>query len=166
MTIRSNALDVNLKGTHSFDNQIDYAFDFRFREIKGTQTSDFGDIVDDETGFRVFLKMFGTIDNPNFAWDKEAKREEKEEQRKQAKDDLKSALKTGFGINKKDSTINELKSATPLEEKIIMDFGNNTDEDEFDSKQKEKKKNALQRKIEQWKKENEEEKPNNEFELE
>src|SRR5690554_7069158 len=107
MTIRSNALDVNLEGTHSFENEIDYSFDFRFREIKGTRNSEFGDVVDDGTGFRVFLKMFGTIDNPSFAWDKEAKKAVKEEQREQAKDDLKSALKTGFGINKKDTTRSE-----------------------------------------------------------
>lgn len=165
MTIRSNALDVNLEGTHSFENEIDYSFDFRFREIKGTRNSEFGDVVDDGTGFRVFLKMFGTIDNPSFAWDKEAKKAVKEEQREQAKDDLKSALKTGFGINKKDTTITELKTDAPKEEKIIMDFGKGNDEDDLDPAQKKKKKNALQRKIEQWKKENEEEKSKSEFEV-
>lgn len=165
MTIHSNAIDLNLEGTHSFENDIDYSFDFRFREIKGSQNSQFGDVVDDGTGFRIFLKMFGTIDNPSFTWDKEAKKAVKEEQREQAKDDLKSALKTGFGINKKDTTITELKTDAPKEEKIIMDFGKGNDEDDLDPAQKKKKKNALQRKIDQWKKENEEEKPQSEFEF-
>ncbi|HLV41223.1 MAG TPA: AsmA-like C-terminal region-containing protein [Brumimicrobium sp.] len=165
MTIRSNALDVNLEGTHSFENEIDYSFDFRFREIKGTNSSQFGDVVDDGTGFRIFLKMYGTIDSPNFAWDKEAKKALKEEQREKAKDDFKSALKTGFGINKKDTSINALESDKPREEKVIMDFGKDGEDDEFDSNQKKKKKNALQRKIDQWKKENEEEKSKSEFEV-
>jgi len=165
MTIQSNALDVNLEGTHSFNNEIDYSFDFRFREIKGSQNSQFGDVVDDGTGFRIFLKMYGTIDRPLFAWDKEAKKAVKEEQRDQAKDDFKSALKTGFGINKKDTSINALKSDVKQEEKVIMDFGKGDPEDDLDPEQKKKKKNALQRKIEQWKKENEEEKSKSEFEV-
>ncbi|PWH85304.1 AsmA-like C-terminal region-containing protein [Brumimicrobium oceani] len=164
MAINSNALDVNLSGTHSFENVIDYSFDFRFREIKGMENSEFGDIVDDGTGFRVFLKMSGTIENPKFSWDKEAKKEVKEEQREQAKEDLKSALKTGFGINKKDSTIRDLKEKEKQEEKIIMDFGKDTLQDEFSPANKKKKKNALQRKIDAWKKENEKEKPT--FEIE
>lgn len=159
MTINSNALDVNLSGTHSFDNDIDYSFDFRFREIKGSQSSEFGDIIDDGTGFRIFLRMFGTIDVPKFSWDKEAKKAVKEEQREQAKEDLKSALKTGFGFNKKDSTIRDLKTKEAQEEKVIMDFGKETEEDEFSPENKKKKKNALQRKIDAWKKENEEGKP-------
>lgn len=159
MTINSNALDVNLSGTHSFENDIDYSLDFRFRELKGSQSSEFGDIIDDGTGFRVFLRMYGTIDYPKFSWDKEAKKAVKEEQMDQAKDDFKSALKSGFGINKKDSTINTLKDKGKQEEKVIMDFGKETDEDEFSPETKKKKKSALQKKIDSWKKENEKEKP-------
>jgi hypothetical protein len=159
MMINSNALDVTLSGTHSFENAIDYSFDFRFREIKGSKNSEFGDVVDDGTGFRVFLKMFGTIDEPQFSWDKGAKKAVKEEQREQAKEDLKSALKTGFGINKKDTTVQDLKAKEIREEKVIMDFGNDTLQDEFSPETKQKKKNALQRKIDAWKKENEKEEP-------
>lgn len=165
MTIRSNALDVNLSGTHSFDNEIDYSFDFRFRELKGTKNSEFGDVVDDGTGFKVFLKMFGTIDNPQFSWDKAAKEAEKKEQREQAKEDLKSALKTGFGINKKDTTVQIIKAEEEREEKVIMEFDQDTLKEEFTPKKKEKKKNALQRKIDKWKKENEEEEKEPVFEL-
>ena len=163
MSINSNALDINLTGTHTFNNEIDYSFDFRFREIKGVQSSEFGDIIDDGTGFRVFLRMFGTIDEPSFSWDKKAKKVVKEEQREQAKQDLKSALKTGFGINKKDSTVLDLKVLEKQEEKIIMDFGKDSIQDEFSPETKKKKKNALQRKIDAWKKENEKEKSKFEF---
>jgi hypothetical protein len=166
MTISSNALDVNVEGAHSFDNKIDYSFDFRFRQIKGNQQSKYGDIIDDETGFRIFLKMFGTIDNPKFEWDKQAQKAQRKEKREQGKEGFKSALKTGFGINKNDTTIQELKEEKPLEEKVIMDFGNDTLQDEFDPGKKEKKKSKLKQKMEQWKKENEEEKSEEEFEFE
>lgn len=157
MDIRSNALDVSLEGTHSFNNDIDYAFNFRFREIKGDAKSDFGDIVDDGTGFRVFLKMYGNLNSPQFSWDREAKRTETQERREQAKDDFKSAIKTGFGINKGDSTIQRLEQNQPKEDRVIMEF----EEDKKEEEQEEKKKKGI---FSRWEKENEKPKP--EFEIE
>lgn len=155
MTIKSNALDLTLSGTHTFDNDIDYAFNFRFREIKGGQQSEFGDVVDDGTGFRIFLRMFGNIDAPQFSWDKDAKKALQQERTEQSKDDFKSALKTGFGINKKDTSIQRLEDQKRREETIIMDFEEPTIEAE-----PEKEKKGLGKKIDKWKKEKEkEEKP-------
>lgn len=165
MTIRSNAMDVTLKGTHSFDNAVDYSFSFRFREIKQQGSSEFGEIIDDGTGVKIFLRMTGTIDNPVFVWDKEAFKQERKEQREEAKDDFKSALKTGFGINKKDTTIQELQEEKHREEQLIMDFNNDSIVEEFDEEQKRKKKSALQRKIEKWKKENKEGEKKETFEI-
>lgn len=76
------------------------------------------------------------------------------------------ALKTGFGIHKNDTTVQEIKEEETPEEKVIMDFGNDTLQDEFDPGKKEKKKSKLKQKMEQWKKENEEEKSEEEFEFE
>lgn len=152
MVIKSNALDLTLEGTHTFDNDIDYRFNFRFREIKGGKQSEFGDVVDDGTGFRIFLRMFGNIDNPQFSWDKEAKQALKQERTEQSKEDFKSALKTGFGINKNDSTIQELESQKKREETIIMEFEEPKVEEE-----PEKEKKGLGKKIDKWKKEKEEE---------
>ncbi|PKR79746.1 hypothetical protein CW751_13555 [Brumimicrobium salinarum] len=164
MKVKSNALDFSLEGTHSFKNEIDYSFNFRFRELKGNKTSEFGDIKDDGTGFKIFLKMFGTIDNPKFSWDKEAQQIEKQVNKEKAKKDLKSALKTGFGINKKDSTVQEITPKNEEKEDVIMDFGHE-DEKDFEPEQKKKKKNALQRKIDQWKKENQEEEKEPDFQF-
>ena len=158
MTIKSNALDVNIEGTHTFDNDINYSLSFRLRQIIGAKQSEFGDVLDDGTGLRIYLKMFGNIDTPSFQWDKDAKKEDQREQKEQAKDDFKSALKKGFGINKKDSTISTLEDDKRIkEEKVIIDFGN--DENEVEE-EKEKKKKGL---FDKWKKENEKPKP--EFEI-
>jgi hypothetical protein len=165
MTIRSNALDVTLSGTHSFDNHVDYSFSFRFREIKGEQTSEFGEIVDDGSGLKIFLRMTGTVDEPIFAWDKAAQQEERTQQKEEAKEDFKSALKSGFGINKKDTTIEEIEPKTHREEKLIMDFDRDSLQQEFSEEEKKKKKNALQLRIDQWKKENAESKSKETFEI-
>jgi hypothetical protein len=165
MTIRSNALDVTLSGTHTFDNNVNYSFAFRFREIKGGQSSEFGDVIDDGTGMKVYLRMTGSIEDPTFSWDKEAMKKEKLEQREEAKENFKSALKTGFGINKNDSTVQELKGEEHKEEKLIMEFNNDSIASEFTDEEKKKKKSALQKRIEKWKNENKEGEPTETFEI-
>ena len=155
MKIRSNALDVNLSGTHSFENQIDYSFDFRFREIKTSGSdSEFGEVIDDGTGFRIYLRMHGNLENPVFEWDKEAMKADKEAKREEAKEDFKSLLKSGFGINQKDTTIQEYKKESLPKEKVLMEFNKDSIEEEFSPEEKKKRKTKLQLQIEKWKEEN------------
>jgi len=158
MSIVSNALDLNVSGKHSFENEIDYSFDFRFREVKGkTSTSEFGDIVDDETGFKVYLKMKGTVDNPIFEWDKEQRKQDQKEKREAARDEFKSVIKTGFGVHKNDSSIQRIETQVQPSEKLIMNFDTDSTENAFDPEEKQKRKSKLKLKIEQWKKETEKE---------
>jgi hypothetical protein len=166
MSIESNALDVNLKGTHAFDNTIDYSFDFRFRELKGNSgNSEFGEIIDDGTGMNIYLKMYGNLANPVFEWDKEARKADKQAQREEAKEDFKSVLKTGFGVNKKDSTVQEYEKEEHPTEKVYMDFSNDSIQEEFNPENKQKKKSKLQQKIDKWKEENKKEDSKVEFDF-
>ena len=156
MIIQSNALDVYVSGEHSFDNEIDYHFDFRFREIKGkNRNTEFGEVVDDGTGFRVYLRMFGNLDDPSFAWDKEAKKKDREEKRKEEINTAKSILKTGFGINRKDTTILEYQEQKGPKEEITLSFPSDTINELEEEPQKEKSK--IQLRWEKMKKENEKE---------
>lgn len=148
MQIRSNALNVNVMGAHTFTNKIDYHFDFRFNDLKENKTSSYGDIVDDKSGFRVFLHLFGTVEKPKFSWDKAASEVAAQQKRKDAKNDFKSALKKGFGIGKKDSSISTLSTkTTQREDRVIMGFEKQPEH----APKKEKK--GLEQKIFQWKKE-------------
>ena len=99
---------MNVSGTHTFDNDIDYRFDFKFRDLKeSNQDSEFGKIIDDGTGFRMFLKMHGSLENPILEWDKEQKKKSAQEYREQEKKQIKEMLKTEFGAFKNDSTVEE-----------------------------------------------------------
>ncbi|MBK7946299.1 MAG: hypothetical protein IPJ85_13770, partial [Flavobacteriales bacterium] len=58
MEVRSNALDIELAGTHWFDDRIDHRINFRLSDLfrLGKPTKDeFGPIADDGTGMRMFL---------------------------------------------------------------------------------------------------------------
>ena len=108
MFISSSVLDMNVSGTHTFDNDIDYRFDFKFRDLKeSNQNSEFGEIIDDGTGFKMFLKMYGPLDNPILEWDKEQKKKSAQEYRQEEKKQIKEMLKTEFGAFKNDSTVEE-----------------------------------------------------------
>ncbi|MES2798785.1 MAG: AsmA-like C-terminal region-containing protein [Bacteroidota bacterium] len=160
MSIHSNALDIEAKGTHSFDNKINYGFVFRFRDLKEKETtSEFGEVIDDETGFKVFMKMYGTIDKPIIEWDSEAKKESKKESIEQEKQDIKAMLKSEFGIFKNDSTVQQFQQKEKPKEKIEMIFDDNVptniDPDKIE------KSNKLKEKLNKLKLEAEKEKQQN-----
>lgn len=102
--------------------------------------------------------MFGNLSSPQFVWDNEAKKMETQERREQAKDDFRSAIKTGFGIHKNDSTVQRLEQEQPKEDRVIMDFGN---EEKEETEEEDQKKKGI---FSKWEKENEKPKP--EFEIE
>ena len=61
--------------------------------------------MDDETSLRIFMRMYGTLDNPLIEWDKTAKKEQGKQNREQAVSDSKGILKAEFGLFKGDTTV-------------------------------------------------------------
>ena len=122
MSINSSALNVEVSGKHTFDNKIDYRFGFRFKDLKKKKESEFGDIIDDGSGFRVFMKMYGMLDNPIIEWDKQSRKEQAKEKMEEEKQTTKSILKSEFGIFKNDTTVKDyVKEVIPKEE-LFIDF--------------------------------------------
>ncbi|HIP36533.1 MAG TPA: hypothetical protein EYG85_06735 [Crocinitomix sp.] len=108
MLIKTNALDVEFSGWHDFDNNIEYHFSFRFRDLKTMpQYTEFGKIEDDGLGWRVYITMSGNIDNPDYSLDKTEMKTTIKESLTDEKQNIKSILKSEFGLFKKDSTVQE-----------------------------------------------------------
>src|SRR5690606_16577308 len=131
---------------------IDYRFAFRLRELKDKHTSEFGNIIDDNSGLKIFLRMYGTIDNPQFAWDKETKAEERKAYNEQEKQNLKSMLKSDLGLFKKDSTVQNYQEVKKPKEILEVQYGTDTktsDEFETEKKKKDSKLNNFLKKMEQ-----------------
>lgn len=124
MVIESSALDITTEGTHTFTNEVDYKFSFRLRELKMQKDeSEFGEVVDDGTGIRVYVRMYGPLDNPTIIWDGQSKKEQARENREQAKEEAISILKSEFGLFKKDSTIKAYQHVTQPREELRIEFG-------------------------------------------
>lgn len=110
MTISCNALDVQLFGWHDFDNNVEYHFSFRFRDLKTVpEYTEFGKIEDDGLGLIIYLTMTGPVDDPQFALDGDERRNDIRENLADQKQDLKSMLKTEFGLFKNDTTVSTIE---------------------------------------------------------
>lgn len=102
MTIASSALDINVAGSHDFDNNIDYKMNFRLQQlVKHRKETEFGVIEDDQSGMRIFMTMTGTTENPVFSMDKSAKKTWRKDKWKQESKNINNIinkeLKTIFG---------------------------------------------------------------------
>lgn len=152
MLIHTSALDIEASGTHTFDNKIDYRFAFRFRDLKEKKTSEFGEEVDDGTGMHVYMRMYGDVDNPTIVWDKTAKKEQAKENREAEKENVKSMLKTEFGVFKGDSTVRTYQPKEKPKEELKIEFGPTKTEDPLEQK-KIKKDSKVKNTLKNWKEE-------------
>ena len=106
-TIKTNILDIDIAGEHSFDDKIDYHFSFGLRDvlIKNKHADDFGPVKDDGLGKVLFLRVYGDLSNPKYEIDKTEKQANRKEIRAEEKQNMKSILKDEFGLFKKDSSL-------------------------------------------------------------
>lgn len=162
MVINSSALDITTEGTHTFDNNVDYKFSFRFRELKVQKDdSEFGEVIDDGTGIRIWVRMFGPLDNPTIVWDEQSKKEQAKENRQAAKTEAISILKSEFGLFKKDTTIKAYQPKVQQREELRIDFGKEETVDPVEEKKKTNKLlNNFKEKANKLKQQQEKEKEN------
>ena len=159
MFIASSAMDMEISGTHTFDNKIDYRMKFDFRDLLGAdRDSEFGTVIDDETGMKIFLRMYGDLDNPIIEWDKTSRKQEAKEQWAQEKETLKSILKSEFGVFKKDTAVEEYKPKVETKEIVKINFKDTKPDKSHNNPppaeaQKPAKEGKLKNTLNQWKQE-------------
>lgn len=159
MEIRSSALNLDASGTHSFDNDIDYKFSFRFKDLKQTKQEEFGNVLDDGTGIHIYMRMHGNLDNPKIEWDKDAKKQDRQEYNQQEKENLKGMLKSEFGFFCKDSSVNTYsKQIKPHETLEISTKPDTSSVNDFIEKNKREDK-PLFKKLKAWEKEAQKQQP-------
>ncbi len=107
MEIKSSALNLQLLGTHTFDNELDYHFTialadlvaskFKIRNKGYDNQAEFGPVEDDGRGrTNVFVSLTGTVENPIVKYDKKAMREKISNDLKAQKVELRQVLKQEF----------------------------------------------------------------------
>ena len=77
--IKNNALNLSLKGMHTFSGDIDYHIKLLLKDVLAKKVKnkkkneDFGEVIDDNTG-KTYLHLLatGNVDNPKFRWDSQS----------------------------------------------------------------------------------------------
>lgn len=141
MEINSSALKINLSGEHSFKNDIDYHLNFRFKDLRAANNeTEYGYITDDETGVMVFLRMYGTVDNPLFEEDEKERKNYREEYNQEEIKNLKAMFKEEFGLFKKDSTL-RIKETTKEDVKFLLEWDEEKKKEPIEKNNEAEKKN-------------------------
>ncbi len=104
MEIRSNVTTIQLSGTHTFDQHIDYRVVAPLRNRKKIDPDEaFGAIEEDNTGkSKIFLKITGTTDNYSVSYDKAAVKKKIVNDLKKEVQELKDTFKTKGKKKKKE----------------------------------------------------------------
>ncbi|NOQ75802.1 MAG: hypothetical protein GQ574_27605 [Crocinitomix sp.] len=164
MTIKSNALDVDLFGWHDFDNNIEYHFSFRFRQLKTkAEYTEFGKVEDDGLGIIIYMTMGGTIDEPTFSLDSDERKNDIKENIQLEKTNMKSMLKTEFGLFQKDSTVQKVAEDNKNEVEFIF-YETDIETEEIDTTSKKKNKKRVGKFFDKLKEEAEKDKDKVEYE--
>lgn len=94
MLVRSSAMDIEVSAAQGFDGDVDDHLNFRLAELfrKQAPEDEFGPVIDDGTGLRVFLHMYGTTSDLRFKNDGAAASARRQQKFKQETVELKNIL--------------------------------------------------------------------------
>lgn len=116
MKISSSALNLEIEGYHTFDQEIYYLFKIKANEIfkaknKNAIDAKYGVIEHEDNTSTLPLLMKGTVDNPTFTYDMSTKKEIVRENLKEEGQEVKGALSKEINeiLGKKDTTIDRQK---------------------------------------------------------
>jgi hypothetical protein len=137
MVIQSNALNLEIGGVHYFDNRIEYYFNVFLKDLlaakwkkKKKNEDEFGEIIEEEGGARIYLKMVGTMDNYKITIDKKGVKEKIKDDAKKEGQNLKQIFYEEFGAFKNDTTLK--KSTLQPPKKESQNKVTNSEEFEFE----------------------------------
>ena len=130
-TIKSTALNMELWGKHTFDNQIDYHIQLLISELlakKQRANKNFDEELslienDAENRRSVFILMTGSIDNPIIKYDRKGAKQKVKEDIQQEKQSIKQLLKEEFGLFKKDSIPTNKNNPLKSDQKFQIKIG-------------------------------------------
>ena len=144
--VSNSALNLDVWGTHSFNNEIDYHIKLLLGEFlakrpgKNKQLDEelLENENDPESKRSVFIHMTGTVDKPIIKYDRKAMKQKIKQDIKDEKKNLKRLLNEEFGLFKKDTTLNKKEGTKKQDQKFKIDFNQNTKTDKPNSRQKPK----------------------------
>lgn len=144
--VSNSALNLDIWGIHSFNNEIDYHIKLLLSEYlakrpgKSKQLDE--ELVENENDPElkrcVFIHMTGTTDKPIIKYDRKAMKQKIKQDLKDEKKSLKQLLHEEFGLFKKDTTLNKKQDGKKQDQNFKVDFNQNNKPDKPNGKPKTK----------------------------
>ena len=127
MDIHSSAINISGNGNHDFDNNLDYHLQLLLSDVIGNKvksnSNEFGEVADDGLGHsKLFISMYGTVDNPHFTYDHKAAGNKIKNDIAQEKMNIKGLLKKEFGLYKNEPSVQAAKPKN--REEMQIDWSN------------------------------------------
>jgi len=130
MHISSDKIDMDVFGTHNFENEYNYHFDILLADILGkkihkAEENEFGIIEDDGYGkTRIFLNLVGNSEDFEVNYDKKEASNKVKEDINQEGVELKNIIKHEFINARRDSLRRAKKAAKQVEKQKLLDQEN------------------------------------------
>lgn len=132
MLVKSNKLDLEVAGTHDFDNKYDYHMsvlmsDIMFKNVKEKSENEFGEVQSDGYGrTKLFFHVYGQGDDMTVKYDRKGVVNKLKDDLKEEGTSLKSALNKEFGWfkNSQDTIPNQdtIKKTTTKKQQKVEDL--------------------------------------------
>jgi len=142
--LKNSALNLELWGTHTFNNDIDYHIQMLLSELlhskRKKKDSEFGPIENDSEKQRMaYVLMTGNLDNPIVKFDKQGLKAKIKSDFKQERKTVRNILREEVGLFKKDSVIKkpaeqpvfELEPENPTPKKKPLELKKKPDDEDF-----------------------------------
>ena len=112
MDIYNNALNLNITGTHTFENILDYNVKLSLSELlkkkRKPQSNEFEEEDEKTKGINMYLRIKGPIDKLTYEFDRKGAKAQLKQDVKQEKEVIKEILKQEFEI-KKDTSLKKIE---------------------------------------------------------
>ena len=144
MDVKSDAIDLELEGLHTFDHKIDYQVNFYLSDLFDQDENVKSNYAlweirsDSKKKHKMFIKMGGDINNPTFTHNKKAFKNEVNQKIKAEKKEVKSILKEELNLFK-----NEPNVPTSTKESPKFDYDIIWNEDDGFKPKESKEKQAV-----------------------
>jgi len=127
-SIKNSVLNLNVYGSHTFNNEINYHIELLISELlakkRKNKDNEFGPIENDPQNKRsAFILMTGTIDKPIIKYDRKGLKDNIKNDLKEEKQNLKQLLKEELGLFKKDTIA--VKNKDKSNQKFELEKSNN-----------------------------------------
>ncbi len=133
MAVRSSAIDINISGTHSFEDEINYELDFALSEILELKNrkEPYNEYVqrDSKGNTRIYLTVKGTVDDFDVDLKKSELRKSVQDQISTETKTVKGLLNEEFGIFDNDSILHVEEEPTELKIEFNPEAGTEAADD-------------------------------------